>query len=150
MRDAELEVHHDLFIARSPDQVWDFLLDQDGLKEWFKAREFIVDVHRGGELKFSIERSGQSYRIIGETGLLNHQKQLIVTWIEQDQFGRSWFTPTNVSFQSLPTQGGTLFRLIHNGFKYLPDEFKKDICQQYRTYWAEVALPQLKALVESS
>lgn len=150
MSDVELVIHQKVFLARPPHEVWDFLLNHDGLKRWFNAREFVVDVWEGGELKFSIERGGQTYRVSGETGLLNHQKQLIITWIEQDRYGRYWFAPTNVSFQPLPVEDGTQFELTHNGFKYLPGDSQQEIYRQYQTYWADVALPQLKSLIEDS
>lgn len=137
-------------VSRAAVQLWDFLLNQDGLKQWFNAREFVIDVYEGGELKFTVERGGQPYRISGETGLLNQQKQLIITWIEQDRYGRSWFAPTNVSFQPLPIECGTRFLLIHSGFKYLPDHSQQEIHRQYQAYWDEVALPQLKSLVEAT
>lgn len=146
----DLEIQQEIFLTGPPEQVWDFLLNQDGLKRWFEAKIFIVDYIEGGELKFSIIRDGRPYRIMGETGLFHLNKQLIFTWIEQDQFGRSWFTPTNVSFELLPAEGGTQFKLTHNGFKYLPVESREEIYQGYEIYWASVALPRLKTLVESS
>lgn len=146
----DLEIQQEIFIALPPERVWDFLLNQDGLKRWFNAKKFIVDFVEGGEFKFTITRSGLPYRITGETGLFNTNKQLIFTWIEQDQFGRTWFTPTNVSFELLPVEKGTQFKLSHNGFKYQPIELQEEIYQGYQIYWSSVALPQIKSLLETN
>lgn len=146
----DLEIKQQIFIYRTPAQIWGFLLNQEGLKRWFQAREFVVDIDEGGGFKFSIERGGQPYRISGETGLLNFEKQMVFTWIEQDRFGRSWFTPTNITFDLDLAPGGTQFKLTHSGFKYLPPETQAEICRQYEIYWAEKSLPQLKTLLESS
>ena len=58
--------------------------------------------------------------------------------------------PTNVSFEMLADKGGTQFKVIHNGFKYLPEGTQEEICQQYKDYWASNALPHLKTLIENS
>ena len=144
----ELEINQQIFIHRTPAQIWDFLLNQEGLKRWFQAREFVVDIGEGGGFKFTIERGGQLYRISGETGLLNFEKQMAFTWIEQDRYGRSWFAPTNVYFELDPAKEGTQFKLHHKGFKYLPGDSQAEICRQYELYWASVALPQLKILLD--
>lgn len=145
----DLEIQQEILIPQTPAQIWSFLLNEDGLKRWFEAREFVVDIDEGGGLKFSIERGGQVYRISGETALLHYHKQLAFTWIEQDQYGRSWFTPTNIYFDLIPVSGGTRFKLTHKGFKYLPAPLQAQICCQYESYWTEQALPKLEILTKA-
>lgn len=149
MPDNTLEVHQEIFIARTPTQLWNFFMNHEGLKQWFNAKVFEIDVFEGGEHKFDITRNGQPYRIIGETGLLQENKKLVFTWIEQNQWGQKWFAPTNVSFEMLPVEGGTQFNVNHNGFKYLPEDTQEEICQQYQIYWAEDAIPRLKSIVDN-
>jgi len=142
-----LEIHQEIFIARKPEQLWDFFMNQEGLKQWFDAKVFEIDVFEGGEHKFDIIRGGQPYRVTGETGLLQENKKLVFTWIERNQWGQKWFAPTNVSFEMSPTVDGTQFKIFHNGFKYLPEADQEEICKQYQAYWAIDALPRLKSIV---
>lgn len=148
MQNVQREVHQQINIAQSPEQLWDFFMNQDGLKQWFNAKIFVVDVFEGGELKFKIHYNGEPYFITGETGLLQINKKLVFTWIEQNQWGQKWFTPTNVTFEMEATTGGTQFTIHHTGFKYLPENEQEEICQRYQQYWAMDALPRLQELAE--
>lgn len=147
MSKQTLEVHQEIFINCSPAQLWDFFINQEGLKQWFNAKVFDVDVFEGGELKFNTTRGGQPYHILGETGLLQKNRKLVFTWIEQNQWGQKWFTPTNVTFEMIPADSGTLFSIHHNGFKYLPEADQTEVCRQYQEYWSKVTLPRLKSIV---
>ena len=135
MADENLRVEQSLDIPASIDQVWDFLLNQDGLSVWFNADKFLVDVYDGGEIEIPFPFAGRGYCVIGETALILPLERFTFTWIEQDDTGDRWFMNTTVNLYLVESEGGTQLTLIHDGFKYLPVQIRDEVYRRYISYW---------------
>jgi uncharacterized protein YndB with AHSA1/START domain len=139
MTDNNLEITLLIELPVVPEKLWSFLINGDGIKQWLKAKTFIIDLEEGGQIDIPFSRGGRQYRIVGESGLLRHNQRFDFTWIERDDKGREWFTPTVITLLLTPTGNGTSFSIAHKGFKYLPAPGNQRIHAQYVEFWHDAA-----------
>ena len=149
MTDNYLEITLLVELPVLPEELWAFLITGDGLKQWLKAKTFIIDLEEGGQIDIPFSRGGRQYHIVGESGLLRHNQRFDFTWIERDDKGREWFTPTVVTLQLSTAEDGTTFSIAHKGFKYLPAPGNRRIHTQYVEFW-QGAANSLQQLISTS
>jgi uncharacterized protein YndB with AHSA1/START domain len=130
-----LEVTKTILIPTPVSQVWRFLMNEEKMKVWLNADEFVIDMEDGGKIEFPLAFGQQKYLIIGEISILLLEKKYTFIWRERDSFGDEWFNCTTVSFDLEENENGTLFKLVHNGFKYLPPEVQHQIHKRYEDFW---------------
>jgi uncharacterized protein YndB with AHSA1/START domain len=149
MTDNNLEITLLIELPILPEKLWTFLINGDGIKQWLKAKTFIIDLEEGGQIDIPFSRGGRQYHIVGESGLLRHNQRFDFTWIERDDKGREWFTPTVVTLQLSAAEDGTTLSIAHKGFKYLPAPGNRRIHAQYVEFWqgAASSLRQLISIV---
>jgi len=139
MTDNNLEITLLIELPVVPEKLWTFLINGDGIKQWLKEKTFIIDLEEGGQIDIPFSRGGRQYRIVGESGLLRHNQRFDFTWIERDDTGREWFTPTVVTLQLSAAEDGASFSIAHKGFKYLPPPGNRRIHAQYDEFWQNAA-----------
>ena len=130
-----LEVTRSLFLPVPVQQVWDFLMDEEKMKNWLGANEFLIDMTDGGKIEFPLSFGEDKYLIIGEFSILLLRERYDFIWRERDTFGDEWFNCTTVSLKLEEDENGTLLKLNHNGFKYLPPEIQDEIHSRYQDFW---------------
>ena len=129
------EIIRSLFLPASVDQVWEFLMNEEKMKHWLAADEFVIDMTDGGKIEIPLTFGEDKYQIIGEFSILLLRKRYTFIWRERDAFGEEWFNCTTVSFDLEEKEKGTLLKLTHNGFKYLPAETQDKIHARYQDFW---------------
>jgi uncharacterized protein YndB with AHSA1/START domain len=117
--------------------VWKFLMSESNMKSWFEADEFVIDIIEGGKIEIPLSIGGDECHIEGEIGLILPMEKFAFTWIERDSSGDAWFNNTTVTFRLEEKKNKTHFTLIHDGFKYLPEDQLEDIFERYQTFWKE-------------
>lgn len=145
-----LKITKQISIPAPIDLVWDFLLDEEQMKNWFNAAEFIIDAIEGGNIEIPISINGEELCAIGEIGLIFPKEKFVFTWLERDQDNETWFNNTTITIQLEGLDTGTALTLIHDGFKYLPDNEQIEIFEDYRIFWDQNGiLERLPALIAS-
>ncbi|MEN8242389.1 MAG: SRPBCC family protein [Chloroflexota bacterium] len=135
MTEKNHKIISQISINASIAQVWEFLMSEEKMKNWFEADEFLIDVSEGGKIKIPLTISGEECVIEGEIGLILPQEKFVFTWIERDKHGDAWFNNTTVTIALEEIKNGTKFTLIHDGFKYLPEEIFHEVYDRYQAYW---------------
>lgn len=145
---TDLEVTQEILIQAPKSQVWRFLMDAEKMKTWLGADEFVIDMSDGGKIEIPLSFGDHEYLILGEFSILLFEERYAFIWRERDEFGDEWFNCTTVIFDLEENDGGTLVRLVHNGFKYLPPEEQAGIHQRYLDYWGNSGiLDRLNSLI---
>ncbi len=148
MVDNNLIVSRDIFIPNPIDSVWHFLMSEEKMKGWLNADKFVIDMSDGGEIEFPLSFGKEEYIILGEFSILLLEKKYAFIWREQDKFGESWFNCTTLSFNLERKDNGTLLKLIHDGFKYLPSDIQEGIYERYVDFWNKSGiLEKLSSLI---
>lgn len=132
-----LEVSLSSDLPFTPDIVWDFLISEEKMKRWFNADKFLIDALEGGEIKIPVSFQGKEWLVVGEIGLVLPKKKFVFTWLERDKLGDRWFNNTILTIHLEEVASGAQLRLVHDGFKYLPEEIQKEVHQKYLVYWQE-------------
>ena len=73
----------------------------------------------------------------GETALILPEERFAFIWIEQDHEGARWFMNTIVNLHLAESEDGTQLTLIHEGFKYLPEEIRGGVSHCCARFWQE-------------
>lgn len=145
-----LKIIKKITIPASIDQVWEFLLSEEKMKNWFQADEFIIDAIEGGKIEIPFSFNGEKFLVIGEIGLVLPKEKFVFTWLERDQYNETWFNNTLITIKLESTEGGTKTTLEHDGFKYLPDDTQVEIFEKYQKFWAQNGiLERLPSLIPS-
>lgn len=143
-----LKITHKATIAAPLDQVWNFFVDQDQMKNWFRADKFIIDIWEGGEIEIPFSYNDYKCQVIGEIGLVLPKSKFAFMWRERDKFGKEWFNTTTVTLHLEEIDNGTQVKVVHSGFNYLPLEIQQDTLDRYTVYWnASGILERLNQLV---
>ena len=148
MKNQTLEIIHEIVIPAPRDQVWAFLLNEEKMKNWFNADQFVIDAMEGGEIEIPLSFDGEEITVLGEIGLVYPKEKFIFTWMERDQTGEIWFNNTSITIELDESRIGTYCRFKHDGFKYLPDDEREEIFKRYTLFWEEQRILQhLKSLI---
>jgi uncharacterized protein YndB with AHSA1/START domain len=148
MIDRNLEISQEIFIPIPVDQVWNFLMDQNQMKNWFRADKFVIDIWEGGEIEIPISFGDYECHAIGEIGLVLPKRKFAFVWRERDEFGDEWFNTTTVTLNLEEKNNGSHVKLVHSGFTYLPKEIQQETLHRYSVYWkASGILERLSQLV---
>ena len=148
MIDHKLEIFQEIFIPIPVDQVWNFFIDQNQMKNWFRADKFVIDIWEGGEIEIPLSFDGYECHAIGEIGLVLPKSKFAFVWRERDEFGDEWFNTTTVTLHLEEKDNGTQVKLVHSGFNYLPLEIQQDTLDRYSVYWnASGILERLNQLI---
>ena len=148
MNNETLQIIQEITIPAPVEQVWDFLMTEDNMKQWLHANEFVIDVYEGGNIEIPFSFGGENCIVEGEIGLIIPNKKFVFTWIEHDAFGNAWFNNTSVTIDLEPATSGTKLTLRHDGFKYLSDDVKTAVFNKYVTFWeASNIMVRLQTLI---
>jgi uncharacterized protein YndB with AHSA1/START domain len=112
------------------ENVWEFLMSEPNMKNWFEADEFVIDIIEGGKIEIPLSIGGEECLIEGEIGLILPMEKFAFTWI-------AWFNNTTVTFKLEEEKNKTNFTLVHGGFQYLPEDQLEYIFEKYQTFWKE-------------
>lgn len=135
MNKYEHKVIQELFIPASIDAVWNFLMNEEKMKDWLNADKFLIDMTDGGKIEFPLSFGEEKYIILGEFSILLLKKKYTFVWRERDIFGEEWFNCTTVNFDLEKKENGTLLKFLHDGFKYLPSDVQEQIYERYVNFW---------------
>lgn len=143
------QIIQEITIPASVDQVWDFLLNEEMMKQWFHANTFTIDAIEGGKIEIPFSFGGAAILVEGEIGLIIPKKKFAFTWIERNQYGEAWFNNTMVTIELAPAISGTKLTLTHDGFKYLPERIRTAVYQKYLAFWDKPnILTRLQSLIK--
>ncbi len=137
MKNAGLDIQQEISVPLPIKTVWDYLVNQDGLKVWFGAEHFVIDPYQGGQISIPFSRGDDTIQVVGDTGLLITYKKLVFTWIERDSKGKEWFYPTLVTIEFNEVDDGTRIRISHSGFQRLPSGIRDDVIERYKAFWRD-------------
>lgn len=132
-----LEVRQEIHLPFELDRVWEFLLSEERMKRWFNAEKFVIDAIEGGEIKIPLSFQGKEWFVVGEIGLILPKKKFVFTWMERDKGGYCWVNNTILTIYLAEVESGIQLGMVHDGFKYLPEEIQKEVHQKYADYWRE-------------
>lgn len=135
-----LKITQEIFIPVPIDRVWEFLMNEEEMRNWFDAEAFVIDIVEGGKIEIPFSYGGEQCLIVGEIGLILPQEKFAFTWIERDRYGESWFNNTTVTVKLKENDVGTMFTLIHDGFNYLPKEIQASAYEKYQAFWGEFGM----------
>ena len=100
-------IEKNLFINATPERVFQALTKKDDLERWF-MKKAEVDLRPGGAISFEWDR---------EAGVFNFGKILVLE--PPHRLSYSWEalepSPTTVTIELMPENGGTYLHLIHSG-----------------------------------
>lgn len=130
-----LKIIREISVPATIDHVWEFITDQNKMKQWLQADEFIIDILEGGKIVIPLSFDGKKYWIFGEIGLILPKTKFVFTWNEKDPSGATWFTNTMVTLNLEEVEFGTQLTLVHDGFNYLPPEIQEEVFQRYTSFW---------------
>jgi uncharacterized protein YndB with AHSA1/START domain len=130
-----LIIKRTILIPAPIDRVWQFLMTEENMKNWFNADEFEIDIIEGGKVEIPLIIEGEKVWIEGEIGLILPEEKFAFTWLERDILGDAWFNNTTVTIGLKKTGKQTLITIEHDGFKYLPDEDRVTEYQKYSSFW---------------
>ena len=148
MQDDAHIITQEITIPVPVKNVWKFLMSESNMKSWFEADEFVIDIIEGGKIEIPLSIGGDEYLIEGEIGLILPMEKFAFTWIERDSSGDAWFNNTTVTIVLEEIKSGTKLTLVHDGFKYLPDEILSTVYDKYMDFWAnDGKLQRLQALL---
>jgi uncharacterized protein YndB with AHSA1/START domain len=148
MNSEDLKITQSKLIPATQDQIWEFLIDETRMKNWFQAEKFAIDPYEGGEIKIRLTFGAENYVIAGEIGLILPKKKFVFTWLERDQYGETWFNNTSIIIELEEVAAGTQCTFTHDGFKYLSNEIRSDVYARYLEFWgAADILERLQTLV---
>ena len=151
MKNKNDKIVSQILINAPVEQVWEFLMSEEKMKTWFAAEEFLIDVVEGGSIEIPLTIGDDDCVIEGEIGLILPQEKFVFTWIERDKDGDAWFNNTSVTIELKEINRGTKFTLVHDGFKYLPDEIFQEVFDKYQTFWNDGhLLERISALVKEN
>ena len=137
MSNNNLKITQELFVPTSIGEVWGFLMNEEKMTNWLNADKFVIDMTDGGEIEFPLAFGDEEVLILGEFSILLFEEKYTFIWRERDMFGEEWFNCTTVNFDLEKKEAGTLLKLLHNGFKYLPSDQQEQIHQRYTVFWKE-------------
>lgn len=136
-------------VSASIDQVWEFLLSDAKMKQWFNADDFVIDVYEGGKIEIPLTITDKKVLIEGTIGLILPKEKFVFTWIERDRFGDTWFNNTTVNIELEAKADQTRLTLTHDGFKYLPENLQDEIVEKYQAFWENSGiLERMQTLLE--
>ena len=135
MNSHELKITQELFIPTAIEDVWTFLMNEEKMKDWLNADAFVIDMSDGGKIEIPLSFGDEEVLILGEFSILLFEEKYAFVWRERDIFGDEWFNCTIVNFDLEKKENGTLLKLSHDGFKYLPSHLQKQIHQRYTDFW---------------
>jgi uncharacterized protein YndB with AHSA1/START domain len=145
--DAQI-ITQEITIPIPIERVWEFLMSESNMKNWFEADEFVIDIIEGGKIEIPLSIGGDECLIEGEIGLILPMEKFAFTWIERDSSGDAWFNNTTVTIVLEEIKSSTKLTLVHDGFKYLPDEILSPVYNKYMDFWAnDGKLQRLQALL---
>ncbi len=145
----EPKVTRTITISAPLNKVWDFLLSNEKMKQWFNADDFVIDAYEGGKIEIPLTIAEKKVIIEGTIGLILPKKKFVFTWIERDRFGDAWFNNTTVNIELEAEDDQTHLILTHDGFKYLPENLQDEIVAKYQDFWSNSGiLERLQRLLE--
>ena len=150
MNEQSLSIEQHITIAAPIEAVWDFLVDEEKMKDWFQAAKFSIDLLEGGIFEIPFPAGGPGCKAIGEVSILVKDQNYVFVWWERNLFGEEWFNCTTVTISLKPQDdcATTRLNLIHDGFKNLDDEIREEAYQRYLEYWSKSdILPRLDSLI---
>ena len=131
------EIQQEIMIPTSPDVVWDYLINQDGLKIWLQADTFLIDIIEGGKISIPFQEGDRRWQVVGETALILPHEKFAFSWIERDEYGDEWFNATFVTLALNPSGESTQLTLTHSGLKNLSEDIRDDAHQRCLAYWGD-------------
>jgi uncharacterized protein YndB with AHSA1/START domain len=137
MSENDLKITQRIFIPIGFEQVWEFLLNEEKMKKWFNAEKFAIDAIEGGEIRIPVSFQEKEWLVVGEIGLVLPKSKFVFTWMERDRLGDRWFNNTTITILLEEVESGTQLSLVHDGFKYLPEDVREEVHQKYISYWQE-------------
>ena len=140
MTEQNLKVSRDILIPSSIDSVWNFLMNEEKMKNWLNADKFLIDMTDGGKIEFPLSFGEEKYIILGEFSILLLKEKYAFVWRERNMFGEDWFNCTTVNFDLEKKDNGTLLKFLHDGFKYLPSDVQEGIHERYLDFWKKSGL----------
>lgn len=148
MQNNELTIKQTIRIPAPIDRVWQFLMNEENMKNWFNADEFEIDIIEGGKVEIPLIIEGEKAWIEGEIGLILPEEKFAFTWLERDILGDAWFNNTTVTIGLKKIGNQTLITLEHDGFKYLPEEDRMAVYNKYSSFWdRDGMLQRLQSLI---
>ncbi len=110
-------VRASVFVAAAPERVFEALASPAVTEWWvrpgvFDTRSWRGEVRTGGHWEASGIGRGRPYTLEGEFVEIEPPRMLVHTWQAAGAPG----TPTRVTYQLEPRDGGTLVSLVHEGF----------------------------------
>ena len=88
-------INHEIVINAAPEQVWNTITGQAGMKAWLNPK--IFEPRLGGKIEFLTTYGGGRTRIFGEIVTFDAPHELAFTWSEEPEGGAAWETPTIVN-----------------------------------------------------
>ena len=145
----QLKVVQDVFIAASPETVWEIVATEEGISQWLGPRTYVAQ--KGAAIDFHVKTPDEGeFVMFGEIVTFDPPHELAFTWTQQTIGGDTWPEPTLVTILLEPKNGGTYVKLVHSGFENLPASIARDEYDGYVIGWeVRPVLQQLKTLVES-
>ena len=137
MSENEAKITQKKIIPFELEHVWAFLLNEEKMKHWFNADKFLIDAIEGGEIRIPISFQEEEWLVVGEMGLILPKSKFVFTWMERDKLGDRWFNNTILTINLEEVESGTQLSLVHDGFKYLPEDIQEEVHQKYINYWQE-------------
>ena len=112
-KNDNFEIQQEIMIPTSPDVVWNYLINQDGLKIWLQADTFIIDIIEGGKISIPFQEGDRRWQVVGETALILPHEKFAFSWIERDEYGDEWFNATFVTLALNPSGESTQLTHTH-------------------------------------
>jgi uncharacterized protein YndB with AHSA1/START domain len=148
LQNNELTIKQTIRIPAPIDRVWQFLMNEENMKNWFNADEFVIDIIEGGKVEIPLIIEGEKVWIEGEIGLILPEEKFAFTWLERDVLGDAWFNNTTVTIGLVKAGKYTSLTLEHDGFKYLPEEDRIAVYNKYSSFWdRDGMLQRLRSLI---
>ena len=149
--EKEMQVHFEIEIDASPEQVWAQLASIEGMNQWFSSKlifEFVV----GGEFRMEVNMlEDGEYTFFGEVQKIDPFKELAFSWTEHEKGKDAWPVSTLVSFKLEPIARGTRVSLRHTGFEKLDAAIAQKEFEGHIEGWERSAtLSDLKQVVEAA
>lgn len=126
------------------EKVWQCIVNQEKLREWWGEKKLRMDARMGGEVEEPhVQRDGSVTFTRGEVITVVPNHRFSFTWQDDD-----WEGETLVTFYLLPQDQKTKLYFLHSEWNSLPASKREKIKSVVREIWKE-KLASLKFFAES-
>jgi uncharacterized protein YndB with AHSA1/START domain len=141
-----LNVRRSIWIAASPERVWQEFKSLERMRRWFGTGHKLVcyEPRVGAEVEVDAgEWEGKALRFAGKVLVYDPPRELT---FEQDWLGEGWPAPPLLTLRLTALSGGTQVELFHHGFEALGDAAEAG--EHLRGFEGGWTMRQLEALRE--